>query len=67
MMIFGDSNFHVDDLADKYESIFLSSMVDVDLCQHVTLPTHASGHTLDLVIRRPADTCKLNTYASTKM
>lgn len=48
----GDFNFHVDVQNDHYASRFIDILESLDLKQHVTEPTHVSGHTLDLVITR---------------
>jgi hypothetical protein len=50
----GDFNIHVDDTADANAQRFLHLLDAFGLHQHVTDPTHAHGHTLDLVITRPS-------------
>ena len=52
LMIAGDYNIHMDTDtdADKFRRCDVLSMYD--LTQHVTVPTHVSGHTLDLIITR---------------
>ncbi|XP_068675358.1 uncharacterized protein [Montipora foliosa] len=52
LLIFGDFNFHMDDTADRYAAHFGSLLELFSLKQHVTVPTHRSGHILDLVISR---------------
>jgi hypothetical protein len=53
LLLLGDLNFHLDDPADSVK--FKSLLDSYDLQQHVTGPTHRSGHTLDLVITRIND------------
>ena len=53
LLVMGDFNLHVDDNADRSAREFLSSMTSLGLKQHVTAPTHRSGHTLDLVLSPP--------------
>ena len=48
LLIAGDFNFHVDCLCDNDAKNF----EEIVLQQHVQVPTHESGHTLDLVITR---------------
>ena len=45
-----DFNIHIEDLNDYNTRYFLKLLNTFDLLQHVTLPTHDSGHTIDLVI-----------------
>ena len=52
LIVLGDFNVHVDK-PDHIQTIKLTELLDVfSLTQHVTFPTHVSGHTLDLVISR---------------
>ena len=61
MLIIGDFNFHMDDTADRYATQFESLLELFNLKQHVTVPTHRSGHILDLVIsRKDAEALKVN-------
>ena len=53
LVLIGDFNIHVDDLADARARHFLDILETFDLQQHVHEPTHMLGHTLDLVITRP--------------
>ena len=46
----GDFNIHVDDLNDSNSLHFLKLLNTINLYQHVSLPTHNSGHFLDLII-----------------
>ena len=52
LLITGDFNIHmdIDKDADAIKMCDVLSMYD--LTQHVTVPTHISGHTLDLIITR---------------
>ena len=55
LLILGDFNIHVDNSQDK-EGVEFSSLVEsLGMTQHVTEPTHRSGHTLDLVLTRNQD------------
>ena len=46
----GDFNIHIEDLNDCNTRHFLKLLNTFDLLQHVTCPTHDSGHTIDLLI-----------------
>ena len=48
----GDYNFHVDDPSAPHILPFLDLLEAFNLTQHITFPTHNSGHTLDLLITR---------------
>ena len=50
LIFVGDFNIHVDDLNDLNTLYFLKLINTFNLCQHVCLPTHNSGHILDLII-----------------
>src|ERR1044071_10441506 len=52
LLILGDFNLHIDVSNDFYSSEFLTLLQTFDLCQHITSPTHSSGHILDLLISR---------------
>ena len=52
LLILGDFNFHVDDPNDRDAKRLLTLLESFHLQQHVHLPTHIDGHTLDLVITR---------------
>ena len=54
-MITGDFNFHVDDCSDKDAAKFKDLLLEFGLQQHVNVPTHRDGHTLDLFITRKYD------------
>ena len=55
LVIAGDFNIHVDDHSDKDAADFLSLIESFGLKQHVSGPTHRTGHTLDLVLTRDRD------------
>ena len=52
LMIAGDFNIHVDDETDVHAGKLTDLLACHSLRQHVAYPTHAQGHTLDLVITR---------------
>ena len=56
LIITGDFNVHVDQPNCSFSSSFLSLLDVFSLTQHVTFPTHSSGHTLDLLITRSCST-----------
>ena len=49
-MTHGDLNIHVDEENSNGPRKFLELLKSYDLSQHVHVPTHRAGHTLDLVI-----------------
>ena len=52
---------HMDDTADRYAAQFGSLLELFNLKQHVAVPTHGSGHILDLVIsRKDVEALKVN-------
>ena len=55
-MITGDFNIHVDTIGDPDRERFLDLLEAMGLQQHVTTPTHESGHTLDLIFTRQCET-----------
>ena len=55
LMIAGDFNFHVNNPIDHDAGRFLELINSVNLLQHVSLPTHQSGHTLDLLLTRATE------------
>ena len=55
LLIFGDFNIHVDDPRDTDCVRFLGLLESMGLQQDVDVPTHKSGHTLDLIITRCGD------------
>jgi hypothetical protein len=56
LIITGDFNLHVDDPSAPYVSSFSGLLDMFNLSQHITFPTHDSGHTLDLLITRSTST-----------
>ena len=53
LLLLGDFNFHVDEPEKDPQAARFLELLDLhNLSQHVTLPTHRSNHTLDLVITR---------------
>ena len=55
LILTGDYNFHVDVEDDPDARAFLDLLASMGLKQHVNVPTHVSGHTLDLMIKREHD------------
>ena len=55
LLIAGDFNLHVEDLSDCYGKQLNEVLSSFGLINHVTVPTHISGHTLDLIISRNTD------------
>ena len=49
-IIVGDFNIHADNQSDSFTLDFLNMLSCMNFNQHITLPTHNRGHTLDLVI-----------------
>jgi exonuclease III len=60
LLIAGDFNYHVDDCNDTEALQFLSLLDTFGLVQHINVPTHKKGHTLDLVITRDGDSLVSN-------
>ena len=52
LIMLGDFNFHVDDTDNPSAMKFLDIVNCFNLAQHITVPTHKDGHTLDLIITR---------------
>ena len=50
LVISGDFNLHLDDLRDNDTKKFMDLLETFSLSQHVSGPTHLSGHTFDLII-----------------
>ena len=48
----GDFNIHLDSQDDFYSAALSSTLEAFDLKQHISSPTHSSGHILDLLITR---------------
>ena len=55
IVILGDFNLHLDDKTDYYSTQFLKCLQSFGFKQHVSMPTHTSGHILDLIITRKGD------------
>ena len=55
LILTGDYNFHVDVEDNPDARTFLDLLASMGLKQHVNVPTHVSGHTLDLLITREHD------------
>jgi len=55
LLLVGDFNFHVDVKNDNKAIQFVSLIEAAGLKQHITVPTHKKGHTLDLVITRSTE------------
>ena len=55
LLVSGDFNFHLDDSSDADVRKFMELMDTFGLLQHITTPTHVSGHTLDLIISRSSN------------
>ena len=52
VVFLGDFNFHLDNGSDANANRFTSLLHSLDFEQHVSSPTHRSGHTLDAIISR---------------
>ena len=50
LFVVGDFNLHVDSSCDINALQFCDLIASFDLKQWVTMPTHTSGHTLDLIL-----------------
>ena len=48
LLVSGDFNFHLDDPSDADARTFMELMDTFGLLQHITTPTHVSGHIFDL-------------------
>jgi len=55
IVIVGDLNFHFDNPQNNNANKFKSCLESFGLKQHVNVPTHVAGHTLDVVITRDND------------
>ena len=56
VLIVGDFNIHVDNINNPRARSFSSLLESMDFTQHVNVPTHKRGHTLDLVITKGLNT-----------
>ena len=65
IVITGDFNIHMDEPNDSCTKQFSTLLSSLGLIQHVSVPTHERGHTLDLLITtsqplvNPTDICSL--------
>ena len=50
LLVCGDFNIHVDDMSDQFATDFKELCDTLSLLQRVHVPTHQSGHTIDLVL-----------------
>ena len=55
LLVSGDFNFHLDDPSDADARKFMELIDTFGLLQHITTPTHVSGHILDLIISRSSN------------
>ena len=60
LFFFGDFNIKIDNISDYNTQHFNTLLYDFNLSQHVSFPTHDSGHILDLNITN--DSSKLNIH-----
>ncbi|KAK5851958.1 hypothetical protein PBY51_023469 [Eleginops maclovinus] len=58
-ILMGDFNIHVDSANCPFASDFLSLLDCFSIAQHVHVPTHTKGHTLDLVCSTGITPCHL--------
>ena len=65
LLITGDFNIHVETPEDICSAKFLDVLESVGLKQHVNVPTHESGHTLDLIITRNCEDVVVDTPHAT--
>ena len=56
LLIIGDINLHLDNTTDAMTCKFRHLLAVHSLTQHVSVPTHNLGHTLDVVITRDNQT-----------
>ncbi|KAM3870716.1 uncharacterized protein ACN63O_004795 [Diretmus argenteus] len=61
-MILGDINIHVNNPSCHFAAEFLQVLDCHNLQQHVAVPTHSKGHTLDLVITNSAPVNNLQVH-----
>ena len=65
LLISGDFNFHLDDMANTNTMKFNEKLETFGLKQHVSTPTHSSNHILDLLITRSTTDIKIISIEST--
>ena len=58
----GDFKTHVDDLNDSNALHFLKLLSTFNLFQHVSLPTHSSGHIINLIITNVSSNLVICSY-----
>jgi len=56
LFIMGDFNIHMDVANDGFAIAFSTLLDTFGLIQHISMPTHSSGHTLDLLITKNSTT-----------
>ena len=54
-IILGDFNMHIEDTNDYNSKIFVDTMEDLGLKQHVMEPTHQKGNILDIIFTAPLE------------
>ena len=64
LLITGDFNFHLDDIADEDSRKFIEVLETFGLIQHVKFPTHVSNHILDLIITRSSSEIQASFFLS---
>ena len=60
-IVLGDFNLHVSNEDDVDSAIFNDTIEAMGLYQHVSLPTHRSGNTLDLILSEIQGSISINT------
>ena len=50
LIIMGDINIHMNDIEDQDTQTLLNTLAAFNLKQHVNIPTHNLGYTLDIII-----------------
>ena len=50
LIIMSDINIHINNSQDQDAQILLDTIAAFNLKQHINIPTHSLGHTLDLII-----------------
>ena len=54
-LLAGDFNIHIDSVENREAANFRDLLAATDMIQHVKVPTHDAGHTLDLIITNNSD------------
>ena len=65
LIIMGDMNIHMDNRTDVNAIKLHDILETMGLENHVEVPTHIHGHTLDLIISRKADDLRINNIETT--